>query len=272
MAILRWLGAKTRHLDTILLCLPSKCETFVEPMCGTAAVGLAMAGAGRCERLVLADVNARLVNLLQVVQSTPTSLVVELAARAAVYNEDPVLQPSIYADWCAEMNMGTTGLRNAALMLLTNVTTFNALYRENASGRFNAPWGKRRSVNVELLAANVRETHYLLNLVETTIEHTDYRNLMVSGADVCYFVDSPYDDTFGSYSANKWGPTEQVSLALHLKKLSRGAVVFATNSDTPRVRALYSGCCMNKIDGQTSISCNNEGRGRQAELLIEVRP
>lgn len=272
MAIMRWLGNKTRHLDAILPRLPSRCETFVEPMCGTAAVGLAMAGAGRCERLVLADVNARLVNLLQTVQTTPTSLVVELAARAAVYNGELDQQPDVYADWCAELNEGTTGLRNAALMLLTNVTTFNALYRENASGRFNAPWGKRRAVNFELLAANVRETHHQLNLVETTIECVDYRKLMVSGADVCYFVDSPYDDTFGSYSANKWGPTEQVSLALHLKNLSRGAVVFATNSDTPRVRALYNGCNMSRINGQTSVSCKNEGRGGQPELLIEVRP
>lgn len=272
MAIMRWLGNKQRHLDAILPRLPARCGTFVEPMCGTAAVGIAMAMAGRCERLVLTDVNARLVNLLDMVMDAPDKVVAGVVRRAAEYNRDIDRQKEIYGAWVAEMNLGASGPDNAALMLLTNVTTFNALYRENASGRFNAPWGKRKAVNVLALAENVREGCRNLNQVPTRIQCVDYRNLMVTGSDLCYFFDSPYDDTFGSYSANKWGPTEQVALSLHLRKLARSSVVLATNSDTPRVRALYSGSPMTQMNGQTSVSCQNASRGAQPELLIEVRP
>ena len=272
MAILRWLGGKARHLDVILPKLPTRCGTFVEPMCGTAAVGIAMAMAGRCERLTLADVNPRLVNLLNMVKDTPDRVVTGVVDRAAEYNRDVTRQEEIYKAWVAEMNLGSSGVDNAVLMLLTNVTTFNALYRENASGRFNAPWGKRKAVNAQLIAENIREGCHGLNQVPTQIECASYPNLMVSGSDLCYFFDSPYDDTFGSYSANKWGPTEQVGLALHLRNLSRRCGVFATNSDTARVRALYSSSVISDIHGQTSVSCQNGSRGAQQELLIEVRP
>lgn len=273
MAILKFPGCKEKQLDVILALLPDECGVFVEPFCGTASVGLAMAHLHRCERLVLQDINARLVSMLQRVQCDPDNLTAHVLEECRRYNDASFGKEEIYYGWREVMNEEVGTLAADAAVLLTNVTGFNGLMRESAAGKFNVSWGKRESVNADLLADKIQETYFRLTAVPTSIECVPYHieRAWWSEKAVC-FVDSPWDETFGSYSGEAWGPTQQANLAMQLRLWAKmGNTVLAHNSNTPRVRALYHGCRQHHVAGKTCISQTASGRGDQPELLIEVR-
>ena len=78
----------------------------------------------------------------------------------------------------------------------------------------------------------------MLRSVRLTVEDGCWQALLAD-CQVVYAV-PPYVDTFNAYSAEPFNDDDQRELAnVLIAKSRRGAVVVASNSDTPRVRELY---------------------------------
>jgi len=270
MALVKWAGAKSRQASAITTRLPT-CGAFIEPFCGTAAVGLSMARQGKCQSLVLSDVNSRLIDLFQAVKLRPGALTAIISGLVAQYNAPSTDREALYGEWRDLINSDAFNITTAATFVLINRTNFNGLYRENASGKYNVGWGKYESVKLDHLVKGVQELHQDLNRVPTTIYCGDYQVAPAQPGAVVY-ADSPYDGTFGSYHKVKWGDAQQAKLACHLRALAEQLPgrVFASNSDTARVRDLYRGSIFHSFSGETSISCKSATRGLQREVFIEV--
>jgi DNA adenine methylase len=269
MALFKLTGAKLQHLNMLMAALPPA-DVFVEPFCGTAVVGMEMARSGRCGRLVLSDVNQRLIGMLMRVRDDAAALKAVIVAQGSRYNEAGEEQKGVYTEWAQWLN-GEPGLQRDAAFLLANRTNFNGLYRENRQGQYNVSWGKRAAINVDLVVTEIQLAAQALNAVPTQISCAPYYAMEIEPGTVI-FADPPYDGTFGAYNEVAWKPEQQADLSLFLRARARGgARVFTTNSDTPRIRALYHGCKMTSYSSRSSVSCDSATRGGRSELLIEVQ-
>lgn len=103
----------------------------------------------------------------------------------------------------------------------------------------------------------------------------DFRKLNAGADDFVYF-DPPYQPlsataSFTSYAKSSFGEREQealrdVCLALH----DQGAKVMLSNSDTPLIRALYTGgvFTIETVQAPRYVNSRADARGAVNELLI----
>lgn len=272
MKLLKWVGSKAAVAPQILDILPSKCRRFIEPMAGSAVIGLKMVAARRAEQLVLCDVNDELIHLYQTVQTNPTGVATFIRAMALRYNTSSE-QQAVYKEWVAERNLERQrDTKSAARTVVINRSCFNGLFRVNAKGEFNTPWGKRDKILTQPLVSAVVETSALLTRAEAVLSSGQYDSWGTPNPGDVIYLDPPYDGTFSAYSSRKWSEADLLSIAAYAKRAARFAQVFVSNSDTPAVRAAFDGSTFHPIAGRSCVSQKSRSRGPRKELLIEVAP
>ncbi|MCH7910656.1 MAG: Dam family site-specific DNA-(adenine-N6)-methyltransferase [Candidatus Hydrogenedentes bacterium] len=148
---IKWAGGKTQLLPLLRDRIPEGRGTYHEPFLGGGALFFAIvAGASPLipERVVLNDLNQRLITTFKVVKDSPKSLLDKLGTMAAKY---------LHADEKARANYyyevrgltPRTSLGVAAKFIFLNKTCYNGLYRENRKGIFNVPHGRYASPNID---------------------------------------------------------------------------------------------------------------------------
>jgi DNA adenine methylase len=247
--IVKWVGGKRQLQDRILAefansTFDSANNTYFEPFFGGGAILFAL----QPKRAVINDVNSKLVNLYRQVQGNLAALMSEARKLETEYNS---LSPNLDAQlqfYLAKRSVFNTGLpenpEHAALFLFLNKAGFNGMYRENARGDFNIPFGKRASLNL-LDDGNLTSVSALLQEVE--ILNDDFSKAVEKTAqagDLVYF-DPPYvpltvTSAFTGYTKDGFDPEMQQNLASVAKKLTeRGVNVAISNSSHETVRELY---------------------------------
>ncbi|MFX1579789.1 MAG: DNA adenine methylase [Promethearchaeota archaeon] len=114
-------------------------------------------------------------------------------------------------------------------------------------------------------------------LQKATLLYVDFEDAVrdAGKGDLVYF-DPPYQPVsetayFTDYTAGGFGENEQRRLARVFGDLHRrGCYVLESNSAVPLIRKLYSKKCyiLDTVQAKRAISCDPEGRGEVAELLI----
>ena len=165
---------------------------------------------------------------------------------------------------------------------MLNKTGYNGGYRVNKKGGFNIPPGywknKKGGFTNPLIcdSSNLENVSNVLRNSRATIFAGDYRAMLENAqkGDFVY-LDPPYDpvsytSSFTSYTPNGFGRENQEQLADVFSKLnSRGSLCSLSNSDTPFIRALYSGFNIKELeDVKRSINCKASKRMGHKELLI----
>src|SRR3569832_1132612 len=77
---LKWVGGKTRLLETLADFIPDDFETYYEPFLGGGSLFFHLEAQGRFRRAVLNDCNPELVNCYRVIRDCPTDLIHELGS------------------------------------------------------------------------------------------------------------------------------------------------------------------------------------------------
>ena len=128
---------------------------------------------------------------------------------------------------------------------------FNGLYRENSSGDFNVPYGKRTHVKLKDLGK------YRTLMQKWILANHDYANLQLA-ADDLVFADPPYDGTFTDYSAGGFSWDDQERLATILSRAP--CPVVATNAATPAILEMYKdlGFNLRTLEAPRRISRNGD--------------
>lgn len=166
--------------------------------------------------------------------------------------------------------------RVAAAMIYLNRTGFNGLYRENAKGLMNTPYGHNTKHGIKKIICD-RET---LRRASTVLQYTelaceDFREVTARGqkGDFFYF-DPPYWPVKAtSFTGYVRGGTAvasvNVDLAAECKRLSGvGARFLASNADVPQVHELYKGFTIERVSARRNVNSKASGRGPVGELLI----
>lgn len=255
--ILRWVGGKSRLVPKLRQLLPADYANrrHVEPFAGSAALFFAM----EPRLALLADVNKQLINFYTHVVQSP-QLILDLS-RAI---DDQGTGAPWYNGVRSAFNKVQPYVIQAAFFWALNRSCFNGIYRVNGDGKFNVPYGGKRSAlpvslhhEANLLAgASMRDRSYL-------------ETLSTCGPGDFVYCDPPYPGTFGGYDKAGFGWGDQVALreACDYAK-RRGAFVMVSLNDVPKVREIWRDWTITPVDAHHSVAADGGKRGKVKEVVI----
>jgi DNA adenine methylase len=293
--ILKWAGGKSQLLKEIRNCLPPELEDgklrrFAEPFIGGGAVFFHIMQSYAIDECFISDINEELVLLYRTVQENVTGLVELLAEIEAGYFE---LDRAKQEDYFYQLrntynqqrmlinysNFNAAWIERAAQIIFLNRTCFNGLFRVNAKGAFNVPFGDYKNPRIcdkdNLFAAS----RVFERAIIRQADFTGCDDFVT--ADTFVYFDPPYRPlnktaNFTSYSRHNFDDTEQIRLADFFRKLSnRGAKLMLSNSDPKNQDSsdnffddLYQGLVIRRVNAARMINSNASKRGAITELLI----
>lgn len=236
-------------------------------------------------RAVINDINADLIRCYQLIAKSPQTLIERLKnIENNYYSVDfPARKELFYAYRDQYNSEGIHPDERAALFIFLNHTCFNGLYRVNAAGKFNVPYGRYKKpviCNEELIMAD----HRLLNSVELVIRQPgDYKlvrqNLSRNHPNFVYF-DPPYrplnaTSSFKEYSNNPFEDKQQEELKLFCDRLSaQNCLIMQSNSDSKTengdsyFEGLYEGYDIQRVLASRFINADPEKRKKLTEVVI----
>lgn len=261
---LKWAGGKGQLLDELLARLPSSFSRYYEPFVGGGALLFALQPA----KAIVVDVNPELINAYRVIKQDVEALIRSL--KRHVY-EQQYFYRLREADRRPEFGRWPP-VRRASRFIYLNKTCYNGLYRVNARGLFNVPFG--RYVNPTIAdAGNLRACHSVLQ--GTDIREGDFESIEpeLSRADFVYF-DPPYvplsaTSYFTGYSSKGFDAKMQQNLFNLCCRLDRRGIRFMlSNSAAPVVKDLYKKFRLEVVPAARSVNSKAERRGKIEEVIV----
>lgn len=258
---LKWAGNKYRIIDKIKELLPPG-KRLIEPFTGSAAVFLNT----NYDHYLLTDINSDLINLFQVLKEEQNQFI-QYAKR---YFDGKYNNEKAFYRLRNIFNETKDKRIKSAIFLYLNKHSFNGLCRYNASGQFNAPFGRYTFPyfpEEEMLC-------FADKAQRAVFECADFIKTMNSAkpGDVIY-CDPPYvplstTANFTGYSTGGFNLEQQVILSKLAEKLARrGIPVIISNHDNAYVQKIYSNAEIKTFEVQRYISCNGNNRSKAPELL-----
>ncbi len=257
-SFLKWVGGKTRTAELIAGLAPAGYERYGEPFLGSGAVFFA----ARPAVATLSDLNEELVVCFQQVRDDPEGVMARLDGMDP--GEDAFLR--IRAQRPPEL----TPLQRAARVIYLNKTGFRGLWRVNAQGGFNVPYGRydRPLYNrATVLGASAA-------LAGARIRHADFAaTIAEAGPGDWLFLDPPYVPAGGHSDFKRYTPG-QFRAADHERLVeacrqatARGARFLLTNTNNDAARALYADFACHVIPTRRDVNLNTAKRV-SSDLLV----
>lgn len=288
----KWAGGKGNLLEQLNPLLPQDFNhrdniTYIEPFVGGGAMLFnVLHQHNNIRRVVINDINRDLIHSYRLVKSHPDILIDYLHDFSAQYQQrDMDGKEELYYTFRDHYNHGDCNDdERAALFVFLNHTCYNGLFRVNANGYYNVPFGQYASA----IICNddvIMEDHRLMNSIDFLIhEPGDYREVLkhisTTGRNFVY-IDPPYRpvnasaSNFKEYSSSSFGDPQQVELKVFCDKLSRrGCWVMISNSDSKNddgssyFEQLFEGYNICRVEAPRPINANGDGRSKVKEVLI----
>lgn len=264
---LKWAGGKYSLLPELDRLIPAG-KRLVEPFVGGGSVFL---NSEKHESFLLADVNADLINLYQMLEvdhikvCSLAKILFERANSEAAYKE--------LRDEFNNQRMGAP--KRAAAFLFLNRHCFNGLIRYNRDGFFNVGWGKYEAPyfpEIEIKAFK-QKSHKCVFL-----NAGYHRTLALAGEGDVVYCDPPYEPLpgtagFTNYAAGGFSWADQISLAEScVAAHQRGAKVLISNSTAPRVLELYEQheFILHHVDARRAISSKGSTRETAKDIVATL--
>ncbi len=264
---LKWAGGKYSLLPELYHLIPEG-KRLVEPFVGGGSVFL---NSEKHESFLLADVNADLINLYQMLEVDH----IRVCSLAKILFERANSEEA-YKELRDEFNNQRMGApERAAAFLFLNRHCFNGLIRYNRDGFFNVGWGKYEAPyfpEIEVKAFKLK-SHKCVFL------NAGYRRtLALAGEGDVVYCDPPYEPLpgtagFTNYAAGGFSWADQISLAEScVAAHQRGAKVLISNSTAPRVLELYQqhGFTLHHVDARRAISSKGSTRETAKDIVATL--
>ena len=265
---LKWAGGKRSSAEAILEHRPAPMSRYIEPFLGGGAVFFALRSSGWEGHAILADINTDLMIAYEMVRDRVEELIEVLSRHVnteSAYYVTRSVDPS-----------SLPYLDRAARLIYLNKTAFNGLWRENKSGKMNAPFGHYLKPT---LCDSVR-----LRQASQALQNTTLLNKSFSSEFFCtptwgdfVYCDPPYlplteTANYTSYHSTGFNLLDQEKLASMARLwAARGARVALSNADVPLAHKLYDpgfGFVSERLQARRSINSKGEGRGKVGEALF----
>ncbi len=232
---IKWVGGKGQLLQQLNTSLPQELHedsfTYVEPFVGGGAMLFFMLQHfANIKRVIINDINRNLTEAYRAIKQEPEGLVYRLKHIEQQYlgiNSEEA-RKDFYLEMRRRFNEeALSSLDKTALLIFLNRTCFNGLYRENAKGFFNVPFGRYANptiCNEEVIYADSE----LLNHFDVQIFNGDFKDtakaIDETGLNFFYF-DPPYrplsaTSSFNSYVKEDFNDDSQRDLSDFCRQLN----------------------------------------------------
>ncbi|HEM6679498.1 Dam family site-specific DNA-(adenine-N6)-methyltransferase [Citrobacter koseri] len=264
---LKWAGGKYSLLPELDRLIPAG-KRLIEPFVGGGSVFL---NSEKHESFLLADVNADLINLYQMLEVDHIRVLSHARVLFQHSNSEEAYK-QLREDFNAQR---MSAPERAAAFLFLNRHCFNGLIRYNRDGFFNVGWGKYEAPYFpgSEIKAFKQKAH------KCVFMNAGYRRtLALSGEGDVVYCDPPYEPMpgtagFTNYAAGGFSWADQISLAescvaAHL----RGAKVLISNSTAPRVLELYErhGFTIHHVSARRAISSKGSTREIAQDIVAAL--
>jgi DNA adenine methylase len=265
---LKWVGGKGQLLPELLRRIPKNIDRYFEPFVGGGALLFGYQPA----KAFISDRSAELINAYTVVRDSVDILIEDLKKHR--YDEQ-------YYYTVRNIDRGPeyellTPVERASRLIFLNKTCYNGLYRVNAKGHFNTPFG--RYTNPKIVdEENLYNCSKMLRNVEISLSEFDSIESAVKQQDFVYF-DPPYvplsaTSSFTGYQQGGFDLEMQERLAALCRRLdARGIRFMLSNSSAPLVHKLYEGFHIGRVSAVRAINSKAEKRGAIEELIVTNYP
>lgn len=260
--VLKWPGNKINQVERIVGLLP-KGRRLIEPFVGSGAVFMNT----DYDDYILADINPDLINFYRTLRTLKERFIACAASLFGPANNCA----EVYYQRRDEFNQAEDTTQRALLFLYLNKHCYNGLYRVNARGGFNVPFGRY----AKPYFPGAEMSKFLSKAPKAIFWACDFERTMKEAerGDVLY-IDSPFvplsaTANFTTYTAGGFTLADQKRLVVQAKALAlRGVPVLMSNHDNEFTRELYAEATLHVyFDVQRNISCVGDNRGRAPEVL-----
>ena len=288
----KWAGGKGQLLTQLDRHLPRQLDgrafTYIEPFVGGGAMLFHMLREHpEIHRAVINDINAHLVTAYHTVKNNPVELIAQLREVERQYSafETEEAKKDYYLEVRRMFNEAELDeIDRTKYLIFLNRTCFNGLYRENAKGKFNVPFGRYAHpviCNEDAIMADSEA----LNRANVIILNGDFTDILQyideEGLNFVYF-DPPYrplssTSSFNSYVKEEFDDDEQRRLRDFANLLDKKGNVcwMLSNSDCSSKKPedmffenIYDGFNIYRVHASRAINANPAKRGKLTELLI----
>ena len=265
--VVKWVGGKRQLLPQILPLIPKRMSAYCEPFLGGGAVLFAL----QPRRALVNDLNQDLITVYRVIKENADALIEHLSRHE---NTPEYFYRIRDLDRDREAYAALSDVEKASRLLYLNKTCYNGLFRVNASGAFNSPYGHYRRPNI-VNEQTIRGVSRYFNPCDITFFSWDFAAVLdrVPRGGFVY-LDPPYDpvsDTasFTGYNRGGFGREEQVRLKACCDALTaRGVRFLLSNSATPFIRELYSSYHVSIVQARRAVNSVASRRGAIEEVLV----
>ncbi len=290
---IKWAGGKGQLLSQLDEHLPYELQeqtfTYIEPFVGGGAMLFHMLRKfPNITNAVINDINPYLVTAYRTVKNQPD----ELISKLSTLEEDYFAQPNEEAKKVFFLNIRNVfnehpldDVDRTKYLMFLNRTCFNGLYRVNAKGKFNVPFGKNLHPTI-CNADTIKADSELLNHVDVTILNGDFEdtaNYMTANGLNFFYFDPPYrplnaTSSFNSYAKEDFNDDEQIRLRDFCARLNEhdnvkwmlsNADCSAKNPEDTFFEDIYHDFHIHRVSASRAINANPEKRGKLSELLIK---
>lgn len=297
---LKWAGGKGQLLKQIVPLLPAemhkgKIKKYAEPFIGGGALYFYVAqNFPSIERFCISDFNQELFLAYKTIQQDVEGVIDCLKILDSDYQMlDQSDRKEFFYDQRLRFNQTlhsidftdfqSDWIERVAIIIFLNRTCFNGLFRVNAKGEFNVPFGDYSNPKI-CDADNLRAVSKRLQKTEIRCGDFSQTFDFIDQETFAYF-DPPYRPlnktaSFNSYSKFQFNDDEQIRLSQYFSSLSqKGALVMLSNSDPKNEDVndsffddLYKKFIVNRVTASRAINSNSTKRGKITELLITNYP
>lgn len=264
---LKWAGGKYSLLPELDRLIPAG-KRLIEPFVGGGSVFL---NSDKHERFLLADVNADLINLYQMLEADHIRV---LSCAKILFSHSN--SEKAYNELRDEFNdQRMAAPERAAAFLFLNRHCFNGLIRYNLDGFFNVGFGKYKAPYFpeEEIKAFKKKSHACVFM-----NAGFRRTLVLAGDGDVVYCDPPYEPLpgtagFTNYAAGGFSWEDQITLAeCCMAAHQRGAKVLISNSSAPRVLELYGqhGFMLHLVKARRSISSKGSTRETARDVVATL--
>lgn len=289
---LKWAGGKGQLLSQLYEHLPADLHkqafTYIEPFVGGGAMLFYMLRKfPNITHAVINDINPHLVTAYRVIKDLPNELIHRLSALENDYDSlsDEEEKRDFFINVRTIFNDSPLDdVDRAKYLIFLNRTCFNGLYRVNAKGKFNVPFGRYTNPMI-CNADTIKADSELLNLVDVTILNGDFERTideMGDGLNFIYF-DPPYrplnaTSSFNSYAKEDFNDDEQIRLRDFCVRINErpnvrwmlsNADCSAKNPEDTFFEDIYADFHIHRVFASRAINANPNKRGKLTELLIK---
>ncbi|SEH29910.1 MULTISPECIES: DNA adenine methylase [Chryseobacterium] len=263
---LRWTGSKRWFVkDHIQKFLPHKFNNYHEPFLGGGSVFFFIKQflVTDQKEFYLSDTNKELINVYEQLRDGPEDVINCL--KKFKNSKDDYYKIRNYNP--------RINSKKAAKFIYLNRTSFNGIYRVNANGIYNVPYGHRPNVDfvTEDLLRNVSK---LLQGIKFSTQSFEEALLSVKKGDLV-FLDPPYtvaheNNGFIEYNQKLFSWDDQERLKQIIEQIiSREAFFILTNASHHSIEDLYNGIANITVLSRPSIvGGRSKTRGIYNELII----